>query len=290
MMRLLRVLGLGVLGLLLLVLVAAAGIWFNAQRVLGQTFTNPVTPFTVEVTPGRVDRGVYLVTAYPGCAGCHAINPAAKPPVLDGTLVADLKPLGDFYAPNLTPGGSLKGWSDGEIVRAIREGVSKGGRGLVVMPSEDYRYLSDEDVQAIVAYLRSQPAVTNDLPPSKPGLLGTVLLGTGQIDLARQEPVGQVTSPPRGPTVDYGKHLTQVGGCVACHGPALDGLNVPPGPPNGGTLRVVKNWTAEQFQQTLRTGTNPAGHQLSDRMPWRQFGQGTDEDIRALYEYLHSLP
>jgi mono/diheme cytochrome c family protein len=273
-----------------IVIVGAGFIYFNAQRRLGQLWDNPVVDVKVAGTPEQIERGRYMVSTMPGCVGCHARNPAANPPVLDGNRMADLAPLGEFYAPNLTPGGRLRDWSDGEIIRAIREGVDKDGRGLVVMPAEEYKHLSDQDVQAIVAYLRSQGPVQNVTPPPKPGVLGTVLIGTGQVGTSRQEPVRNVSAPPRGPTAAYGKYLVETSGCTACHGVNLDGQNIPPGPPPGPNIRTVKGWTEQQFLRTLREGVNPSGHQLADTMPWRQYGRATDDDLKALYEYVKALP
>ena len=79
-------------------------------------------------------------------------------------------------------------------------------------------------------------------------------------------------------------------GCAGCHGPALDGQHVRPGPPPGPNLRIVKGWSDPQFQRTLREGVDPAGHQLGEAMPWRELGRASDDDLRALYEYLTSLP
>ena len=138
-------------GLVILILLAIGWVWLNAQRILAQRHDNPIPSVAVAGTPEQVARGAYLVTAFPGCAGCHSSDPSADRPVLDGTLFDDVAALATLYAPNLTPGGRLRDWSDGEIIRAIREGVSRDGRGLVLMPSDEYRHLSDGDVQAIVA-------------------------------------------------------------------------------------------------------------------------------------------
>ena len=89
--------------------------------------------------------------------------------------------MGVLYATNLTPGGPLKDWTDGEIVRAIREGVGQDGRALIGMPSQAYRNLSDADVQALVAYLRSQPAVDNPQPARNLNVAGRALPGRGHV-------------------------------------------------------------------------------------------------------------
>jgi mono/diheme cytochrome c family protein len=288
--RVLRVIGLLLGALVVLVVPAVGGVWLNAQRLLSQRHTNPIPAVTVERSPEEIARGAYLVTAFPGCAGCHASNPAAERPVLDGKPFTEIAALAALDAPNLTPGGPLREWSDGEIIRAIREGIDRDGHALFLMPSEEYRLLSDEDARAIVAYLRSQPAVTRESPPRRLTLLGTTLVGAGRFALSNQAPAQRVMAPPRGPTAEYGAHLSDVSGCRTCHGPALDAQNIPQGPPPGPNLRVVKGWTEEQFIRTMREGIDPSGKRLSDEMPWREYGRGTDDDLRALYLYLKSLP
>lgn len=101
--RLLRVVGLLLGALLLLVVLAVAGVWLNAQRLLSQRHDNPVQAVTVERSPDQIARGVYLVTAFPGCAGCHASDPAAARPVLDGKPFTEIAALASLDAPNLTP-------------------------------------------------------------------------------------------------------------------------------------------------------------------------------------------
>jgi cytochrome c553 len=288
--RVLRIIGIALAGLVVLVLVALGGVWLNARRLMTQQHTNPVQNITVQGTPEQVARGAYMVSAFPGCAGCHSTEPLKDRPVLNGQPFTEIAALMQLEAPNLTPGGRLKDWSDGEIVRAIREGINREGRALIIMPSHEYRHLSDPDVQAIVAYLRSQPPVPGQSAPPSLTLLGTILVGTGQFTLSNQAPVQNVTAPPRGPTAEYGGHLSQVSGCRVCHGDALDGQNVPPGPPPGPNLHIVKGWTEEQFFRTIREGVDPSGKRLTDEMPWREYARGTDDDLRAIYLYVTSLP
>jgi mono/diheme cytochrome c family protein len=289
--RLLRIASFTLGSLAILIAVALGAIYLNAQRLLAQRPTNPVTTFTVTATPDQVERGRYLVTSIPGCVSCHASNPTQVPPVLDGALMHDIEAFGEFYAPNLTPGGRLRDYSDGELERAIREGVGRDGRALAIMPSENFSRLPDADVAAIIAYLRTQPGVEHETPPLRPNLLGYMLIGTGLAAPSVQPPVADVAAPPRATTPAYGEYLSQIGDCRACHGAMLDGEHRATGAPPGPNLRIVKTWTEEQFIMTLRSGVDPTGHVLDPRvMPWPQFGRATDDDLRALHRYLASLP
>jgi mono/diheme cytochrome c family protein len=289
--RVLRIVGIGLLGMVAIVLLALGGVYLNAQRLLGQRPDNPVAEFTVQATPEQVERGRYLVTAIPGCISCHASNPTAVPPLLDGNQMQEIAAFGEFYAPNLTPGGRLKDYTDGELERAIREGVGRDGRALAIMPSENFRKMPDTDIAAIVAYLRSQPNVEKVTPPLRPNLLGYVLIGTGMAAPSVQPPVSNVTAPPREVSPAYGDYLSQIGDCRACHGPQLDGKDRPTGAPPGPSLRVVKGWTEAEFINTLRSGVDPTGHLVDPSvMPWPQFGRATDDDLKALYAYVTTLP
>ena len=92
------------------------------------------------------------------------------------------------------------------------------------MPSQAYRNLSDADVQALVAYLRSQPAVDNPQPARNLNVLAALFLGAGMFPPSAQAPVGSVTAPPAGATAEYGEYLVPIGGCADCHGVKLDGV------------------------------------------------------------------
>ena len=122
---------------------------------LNQRYDNPVANIQVAGTAAQIARGEKLAHT---CSSCH--SPGNELPLSGSNFATkfDFPPLGTLYAPNLTPSGNIKDWTDGEVIRAIREGVYKDGRSLLVMPSGGFRNMSDEDVQALVAYLRSQPA------------------------------------------------------------------------------------------------------------------------------------
>jgi mono/diheme cytochrome c family protein len=246
----------------------------------------PVQALTVAGTPEQIARGEHLATAF--CAECH--SPTGQLPMIGGVdLGADLPaPLGKFISVNLTPAGPLANWSDGEILRILREGVAPDGRKLIMMGAVRARYMSDEDLHSIIAYLRSMPAVENETPqpPDSPTLLGGIMVVLG---LAPSEPpvTGSVSAPEKGPAAAYGEYLVGFQDCYICHGPNLDGKPTSPLVPVGADLAVVKGWTAEQFITTLRTGVDPSGHELSAVMPWRTIALLDDVELTAIYEFLH---
>ena len=282
----LKVIGTILAGLVTLVL---AGIVMTAGRglyLLVGPRNFPVVQVQSQGTPEQIARGEKLAVFL--CVSCHSSN--GKMPMSGGkNLSQDTGlPLGDFYPPNLTPGGDLKNWSDGEILRAIREGEHKNGRTLAMPAVLNLRNLSDEDALAIIAFLRNQPSVQNQTPPMRPSLLVQVLLGIGLFQVNTQPVNGPVSSPPAGPTIEYGQYLVNISDCRSCHGPDLGGGKPPS--PVGPNLRVVKGWTQDQFINTMRTGVAPDGHHLQDVMPWKQVGSLDDEGLAALYQYLHGLP
>jgi len=266
---------------------------------LNERYDNPVANVQVTGTAAQIARGQQLAHM---CVNCHATDSQLP---LSGTDMAakfPFPPLGTLYAPNLTPSGNITDWTDGEVIRAIREGVHKNGRSLLIMPAVTYRNLSDDDVQALVAYLRSQPATGGLTPSTQFNLLGALFLNLGDFQTA-QQPVGSVTAPQPG-TPEYGKYMVDILGCQFCHGDQLQGKldNGQPGPPPGPNLTlIVPKWTEEQFMTFFNTGELPGGKTVpiltlpsgfsEPRMPWPMVRAATtDEELMAMYAYLHSLP
>ena len=275
--------GTAVAGLLTLlggVLLGAAlfGYW-----KLNRNHDNPVPQISVAVTPEKVARGERFE---PICAGCHA--PEADTAMTGKDFLGDdAPPIGDFYAPNLTP-VHLADWSDGEIIRAIREGIHRSGRSLLIMPSAAWHHLSDEDVQAIVAYLRSLKSEGVATPSARLNVLGAILVTQIPI-LEAQPPITEpVMAPPTGPTATYGAYLSSFT-CELCHGADLMGdadFQVPP------LLAVPLAWGEENFIKFMRSGTRPDGSQVDEEaMPWKDLGRlfQEDDELRAIYAYLQEI-
>ncbi len=285
----------GLLTLIPAVLLVLALVGFSK---LNQRYDNPVANIQVAGTPAKIARGERLAHT---CTNCHA--PGNQLPLSGSNFAAkfDFPPLGTLYAPNLTPSGDIKDWSDGEVIRAIREGVHKNGRALLIMPSGNFRKLSDDDVQAVVAYLRSQPGTGGPTPSNQFNVLGAVFMNLSDFRTA-QQPAGSVTAPQAG-TPEYGKYMVDIIGCPDCHGAQLQGRieNGQPGPPAGPNLTlIVPKWTEEQFMTFFNTGTLPGGGKVpiltlpsgfsEPRMPWSGVRAATtDDELKVMYAYLHSL-
>ena len=248
-----------------------------------------VTPTLTQVSVDsvRLARGEHLANTL-GCRDCHGAD-------LSGQVFADAPPF-RITAPNLTSGSG--GLDDAYTVadwdRAIRHGIHSTGRGMLIMPSSGYHYLTDADATALIAYLQSLPPVDHELPSTEVRTLGRVLMGLGQIDAQHEVNVAtndRLADIAPAPTAEYGAYLAALT-CRTCHGPNLEGAPHPdPGGPPSPDLRASSAWSFEMFTRTMRTGTRPDGSQMDPKwMPWSAFQHMTDTELRALHAHLKTLP
>lgn len=276
-------------GLLAVVCVAVLGLALNGFYKLNQQQPNQAADLKVAGTPEQIARGQKLANT---CLGCHSPN-GQFPLTGQDFLASGGPPVGVLYAPNLTNAGEINDWTDGEVIRAIREGVHKSGRSLLIMPSQIFRNMSDDDVQALVAFLRSQPAAGQASPPAQFNLAGALFMNLADFRTV-QAPVGVVKSPPAGVTAEYGEYLVNIAGCRECHGEQLQGRDPADqnGPPAGPNLtKILPEWTQDQFTTFFNTGQLPDGKAVGNVMPWKEIRSfASDDDLQALFIYLHSLP
>jgi cytochrome c553 len=148
--------------------------------------------------------------------------------------------------------------------------------------------LSDDDIHALIAYLRKLPAAGKPTPnpPDQLSLLGLVMLGVGQFPPAKPINTDVVTRPLKAPTFQFGEYLLSYQDCRECHGKDLSGGVQGQWAPIGPGLSLVEGWSRDQFIATLRTGKDPSGHEISERMPWQALGKMDDVELTAIYEYL----
>ena len=185
--------------------------------------TAPPFPFRVVNTPRQVERGRYLFTALIACDRCHSpldYTRLHSPVIVTSRATGrglDFRGLpGTITAPNLTmdPETGLGKWSDGEIMRAIREGVSRDGHALhPIMPYLYFRKMTDDDALSIVAYLRSLEPTPSHLPPTDLTFVSRVLIKS------EPRPTGSVPPQDELGGAIFGEYLATIAACESCHTP-----------------------------------------------------------------------
>lgn len=292
MRRIMRWAGIGLLGVLVLILLAGVVLYAATSRRLNRTYSLPAETVTVPTDPESINRGQRLVTAR--CAGCH--GPGAA-----GTVIFQDAALGVISAVNLTANRGIDGYmlTDADYIAAIRHGVDHAGRPILTMPSDSYFYINDQELGEMIAYLKSAAPVDNPLPTTRITPLGIALIGAGAFgDLMAAEHIDHLA--PRPPAVQpsltaaYGDYLVRAGQCRTCHGPDLTGGKDPdpeaPPAPSLTQSGQLSTWDEADFIHALRTGSTPNDRQMSPFMPWMFIGQMTDDELKAMWLYLRSLP
>ncbi len=289
MKRAARLIGIALAGIASLSLVAAGVIYFRSEQLLGERY---------QAKPERLVRPTAAAVADAprqarllGCLSCHGEG-------LRGNEVFDTPSMGEMNAPNLPH--LIKQRTDQQIAAAIRQGVSADGRPLLVMPSGLFSRLGDEDVSALIAWMRTLPASAPESRPIRLTLLGRWFLSNGDLptqpDLVR---VYQRLQPPDlGPEHARARYIAATT-CAECHAPDLRGGERPHADFNtklgGGTpaspdLDIVGAYDLAAFTRLLRTGKPPGGRDLGmmSSVARNDFKEFTDEEIRALHAYLQA--
>ncbi|MCL5026408.1 MAG: c-type cytochrome [Chloroflexi bacterium] len=270
------------------------------------------SPHDAAATPlsaGDPVHGKYIFAAAGGC-GCHGANlagfKASGPPfgeVFNG-------PFGSVPAPNITSDkdAGVGSWTDDQLINAIRNGIDNEGKQLFpIMPYNNYHFMSDADVADLVAFLRTVPAVSNNVPDRKLN---------GPVPPAPPLPPSPAVAPTSG--ADRGWYLvTAIAGCGDCHTP-----KTPDGAPDmskqlaggaiareGGKFDIAPNitpdlatgigdWTEQQIATYLQRGIGPNGRTPDGLMGEVVFGgfgrlgfnQLIDADAAAIASFLKSIP
>jgi len=252
-----------VVGILLLVVVAGGAVFVASRQNL--KFDPPYPNVTASKDSAVIERGRYIVRDAAPCAACHgdpsqrvAFASGADTPLIGG-FVFDIPP-GKFYTRNLTPDPEtgLGNVSDGAIARALRNGVGHDGRAL--LPFMEMQGLSDDDLEAVVSYLRTQAPVRNVVPPHHYTTLGKIVKAT-----ALAKPVGPSSTPPakapRGASEETGKYLVEsVALCWACHTERSRMTGALVGPRFGGTTGFTEvddpahTWSPPNITSDPETG------------------------------------
>lgn len=303
-------------GSLGLVSVIGAGFGYLSLRTPNHL---PAESIQVPMTPENIARGEYIFTVVADCDGCHSERDLSKftaPALARGRgrgwqMPKELGLPGEVVARNITPDveTGIGAWTDGEKIRAIREGISRDGRPLFpMMPYQGFAKMSDSDVQALVAYMNTLPAVRNPLPPTKLNFPVNYLI-TGA-----PAPSRNVAEPNRSNKLDWGRYLVTIAGCGGCHTPMEKGSPIPGkefagGEPFavGGYKAVSANITPDtdtgigkmreaefierfkQYKKYIQDGPPATTPENFTLMPWLSFAKMPNEDLSAIYTYLRTI-
>lgn len=289
------------LGIFCLLLVVGISFTIGWRPIIGPR-KRAVTNRQFERTPERLARGRSLTVGLLGCESCHSPKdwtthgaPNLPGMELAGQVLAFQGFPGSAAAPNITPDRETGGgnWSDDEYARAIREGIAHDGRTIFpMMPYSEYKGLSDEDVAAVVVYIRSIPAVHNPVPPT------VVNFPVNYLVRGVPEPVTEpIHGPDRADRMATGKYLVSLG--CGCHrvSEKLDfgggeNLKGPWGEVTSPNITSdpsgIGYYDEATFIKALRTGYVGA-RKLSSIMPFGAFQNLSDDDLKAMYAYLRTV-
>ncbi len=297
------------LAVMLILLLIAAVVFVRKDR----TFDAPYPDIHAVKDSAVINRGKELVYGAAHCAHCHA--PVEQLPSIERGEIVPLSgghlfdiPPGKLYTHNITSDREtgIGAWPDSVLARSLRYGVGHDGRALPdFMP---FQHLSDGDLTAIISYLRTVAPVRNSVPKSEWNLLGKILKALVIVPVGPSLEIPKSVTP--GPTVEYGKYLAEsVANCRGCHTerdlktgkytgiPYAGGFHIPcevnpamelvtPNITSDPATGKLANWTEEDFLQRFRKGK--VIHE--SMMPWGPFSRLADDDLKAIYRFLKTVP
>ena len=307
-----------ILLLLVVIVVVAAGAGV-AYLFAKYPDVPPAENVTVVATPEKIARGEYLSKHVSGCVECHAQRDWTKyaAPAIESTRGAGGDSFGDpegavrvLVSKNITPAG-IGSWSDGELIRAFTVGVTKDGEPLFpIMPYYKYARLSRDDVESIVAYIRTLKPIEYTPPERELGMPLPLIVRT------MPQPAQLRSIPPMSDRVAYGEYMTNAAACADCHTPMDDQGTPLPGRdfaggfefklPGGGIVRSanltpdadtgIGAWSEQQFIDKFKAfegaphrTLTPAERRENTVMPWIAYSGMKREDLGAIYTYLRTL-
>jgi len=288
--RILRGIGYAIAAFLLLIVGIYAKAYFAVEKRLSKTYEVTIQPRSLQTDSSIVAEGKRLAQTK-DCGGCHGAD-------LGGKIWLDNPLLGKIVAPNLTKGegGLPPDYSANDWLRALKHGLKRELTPLKIMPSHELARLTEQDMNALIAYCSQLPSVDRTLPSSSLGVAGYILADWNQIPLISAEDIDHALplrkSIPQDETVEFGKYLTV--SCEGCHRKQMKGgPPVAPGFPAVADISSTGNpgrWTVQQFITALQTGKTPEGKQLKpEEMPWTAFRNYNETELKALFMYLRTL-
>ena len=265
----------GLVGLVILGVLALAGLYAYVGIELGRRWPVTTQPVAAATSPDAIAAGKRLATMF-GCTDCHGADLRGQ--VLEPTDWS----IGRFAAANVTLAAASQ--TDAQLAATLRTGVTPEGRGMVVMPSESLSLLSDGETADIVAYVRSLPKGGTEQPGLILGPIGALGAALGEFKTAPQLVADAKAHPlpDYGPAYAEGRSLARA--CTSCHGVDLKG------DPGFGSpdLRIAAGYDLPSFARLLHTGVASDGktRELMSPTAKARFSTLTDDEVKALHDYL----
>lgn len=314
-----------ILGILALLIVVIGGLVIYVQLSWDKTYDIPYPDLKVSNDPEVIERGKYLVHGPAHCSNCHVSSledmiaaDAGQPIPLKGGVDFPLGPIGKLYTRNLTPDPTtgIGRFSDGQLFRMMRHAVKPDGSATlsVLMP---FWNMADEDLVAVVSYLRSMEPINNEVKDNEWTFMGKAVRVMASSFKPIENPTPPAFAPKMQATIERGEYISRyVANCVGCHtnrdlmtfeaiGPEYAGgmefepypelhlavgedpelwmrtPNITPHPNSAlSKFKTVEEWK-ERFRKGRQIKISP--------MHWGPFSRMSDEDLEALYLYLTSL-
>ena len=278
----------GVIGLLA---VAILILYIIALLRLNRTYDVQEESIIVPADSLAIERGKHLVEAVTACTACHGQS-------LQGLAFVDSSMVGQIFSPNLTSGAGGIGryYSNADWERAIRHGINPGGDPLLIMPSQHFASLSDADLAAIIAYLDSVPPVDSSSLETRmtfPAYLLFAAGGLGQLPAEQVDHFAGHPAPELAVSSQYGEYLANISTCKDCHGEDLQGGQTSPDEPPAPDITLggeLASWGEADFFTLMREGKKPYDAQIDPSMPWENYREMSDEELRAIWLYIQSMP
>ena len=290
MKRFLKWVGYIVGGIVALILICVGVVYAVTSARMGKTYPTAAETIAIPTDSAAIERGRHLTVAVGKCTDCHGDN-------LAGKMISDDPVFARLWSANLTrgKGGVPASYTDNDYVRSIRYGVRADGKPLIFMPSEAYNHFNDSDLGAVIAYVKSMPPVDQEIPKPSIGPIARILSVLTPFPLVPARLINREAPRPApvavGVTKEYGEYLAKTGGCTSCHNPNLSGGNAIQGVKVANlTPAGIGKWSEADFTKALRTGVRPDGRILSAVMPWPYTKFLTDDEIKAMWLYVQSLP
>ncbi len=264
-----------------------------AERKSQRRIQAQVLPVAFPADAAALARGKYLYSSR-GCADCHGANGAGREFINDGK---GLRMAGPNISPG--PGNVVLRYAPEDWVRTVRHGIKPDGRPVFIMPSEDYNRLTDEDLGALVAYVKALPPVSGSAAVLELPWPVRMLYGFDAIRDAAQKidhSLPPAKAVPEGINPAHGAYVANM--CIGCHGAGLSGGKIPGAPPDwaaaanltpGEGSVMARYRDAGEFVAMLRSGRRPDGTAITV-MPFESLRALSDVDAQALYAFLKTVP